>query len=361
MVTGPNAADTIPFAGGGADSSVDQDFGPYKIVRLLGEGGMGTVYLAEQQEPIRRLVALKVIKLGMSTREVMARFDSERQALALMEHPHIARVFDAGASDRGRPYFVMEYVDGIPITEYCDRHRLNNRERMELFMAVCQAVHHAHQKGIIHRDIKPSNVLVAEQDGKAFPKVIDFGIAKAIDQRVMERVSFTELGSLVGTPEYMSPEYRYHHGCVLIGRAAVRAAGGGASVRREATAGGGAGGIAADHPRGRPAHAIGEGEQAGGYGRGSRAAAHESCVAASAAQRGSELDRDESAGEGASEAVCIGIGAGSGHPAPPGEPPGAGGAAEQAVPGAEVRAEAPVGGLGRHADRGFADRWGDLD
>ena len=133
-------------------------------------------------------------------------FDSERQALALMDHPHIARVFDAGASDRGRPYFVMEYVDGIPITEYCDRHRLNNRERIELFIAVCQAVHHAHQKGIIHRDIKPSNVLVSEQDGKPFPKVIDFGIAKAIDHQAMEQATFTQMGSLVGTPEYMSPE-----------------------------------------------------------------------------------------------------------------------------------------------------------
>jgi eukaryotic-like serine/threonine-protein kinase len=167
---------------------------------------MGTVYLAEQQQPIRRLVALKVIKLGMSTREVMARFDSERQTLALMDHPNIARVFDAGASDQGRPYFVMEYVSGIPITEYCDHHRLNNRERIELFIAVCQAVHHAHQKGIIHRDIKPSNVLVAEQDGKPFPKVIDFGIAKAIEQRLIERATFTRMGSLVGTPEYMSPE-----------------------------------------------------------------------------------------------------------------------------------------------------------
>jgi eukaryotic-like serine/threonine-protein kinase len=205
MATEPEAADTLAIADG-AETAVEHQFGAYQIVRLLGEGGMGTVYLAEQRQPIRRLVALKVIKLGMSTREVMARFDSERQALALMDHPHIARVFDAGASEQGRPYFVMEYVSGIPITEYCDRHRLNNRERMELFMAVCQAVHHAHQKGIIHRDIKPSNVLVAEQDGKPVPKVIDFGIAKAIDQRVMERATFTQMGNLVGTPEYMSPE-----------------------------------------------------------------------------------------------------------------------------------------------------------
>src|SRR5579863_24028 len=205
MTTEADVSDTLPIAGS-AETPVEHEFGAYKIVRVLGEGGMGTVYLAEQREPIRRLVALKVIKLGMSTREVMARFDSERQALALMDHPHIARVFDAGASDRGRPYFVMEYVDGVPITEYCDRHRLNNRERIELFIAVCQAVHHAPQKGVIHRDIKPSNVLVVEQDGLPFPKVIDFGIAKAIDQRALEQATFTQMGSLVGTPEYMSPE-----------------------------------------------------------------------------------------------------------------------------------------------------------
>jgi len=196
----------IPRISDEAEARIEQQFGAYRIVRLLGEGGMGTVYLAEQQQPIRRQVALKVIKLGMNTTEVMARFESERQALALMDHANIARVFDAGSTEQGRPYFVMEYVSGIPITEYCDLHRLNNHERLELFIAVCQAVHHAHQKGIIHRDIKPSNVLVGEQDGKPLPKVIDFGIAKAIDQRVMERATFTEMGSLVGTPEYMSPE-----------------------------------------------------------------------------------------------------------------------------------------------------------
>jgi WD40 repeat protein/serine/threonine protein kinase len=196
----------VPRNAGETKAGSDEKFGAYRIVRVLGEGGMGTVYLAEQEQPIRRQVALKVIRLGMSTKEVIARFDSERQALALMDHPHIARVFDAGANEQGRPYFVMEYVPGIPITEYCDQHRLNNRERTELFISVCQAVHHAHQRGIIHRDIKPSNVLVAEQDGKPFPKVIDFGIAKAIDQRLMEQATFTQTGSLIGTPEYMSPE-----------------------------------------------------------------------------------------------------------------------------------------------------------
>jgi WD40 repeat protein len=173
---------------------------------VLGEGGMGTVYLARQQQPIRREVALKVVKLGMDTREVIARFESERQALALMDHPHIARVFDAGSSEGGRPYFVMEYVPGIPITEYCDQKQLSNRERMELLLPVCQAVQHAHQKGVIHRDIKPSNVLVAEQDDKPFVKVIDFGIGKAIDQRLAEHNAFTQIGQFVGTPEYMSPE-----------------------------------------------------------------------------------------------------------------------------------------------------------
>jgi hypothetical protein len=167
---------------------------------------MGAVYLAEQQYPIWRQVALKVIKPGMDTREVIARFQSERQALALMDHSNIARVFDAGSGNDGRPYFAMEYVPGIPITEYCDQKRLTNHERLELFLPVCQAVQHAHQKGIIHRDIKPSNVLVSMQDGVAVPKVIDFGVAKAINQRLIEQTSFTEHGVLVGTPEYMSPE-----------------------------------------------------------------------------------------------------------------------------------------------------------
>jgi WD40 repeat protein/serine/threonine protein kinase len=188
------------------EEDADRYFGPYKAFRLLGRGGMGAVYLAEQQQPIRRLVALKVIKPGMDTRAVIARFESERQALALMEHPNIARVFDAGTGNDKRPYFAMEYVPGTPITEYCDRNQMTNRERLELFIAVCQAVQHAHQKGIIHRDIKPSNVLVSVQDGVPVPKVIDFGVAKAINQKLIEGSFFTEHGVLVGTPEYMSPE-----------------------------------------------------------------------------------------------------------------------------------------------------------
>lgn len=183
-----------------------QHFGPYRVLRVLGEGGMGTVYLAEQREPIHRRVALKVIKLGMDSREIVARFESERQALALMDHPNIARVFDAGTSEVGRPYFVMEYVPGVPITDYCDQHRLTSRDRLALFCQVCEAIHHAHQKGVIHRDLKPSNILVEVLDGKPVPKVIDFGVAKAISQRLTEKTLFTEIGALIGTPAYMSPE-----------------------------------------------------------------------------------------------------------------------------------------------------------
>jgi len=184
----------------------DDDFGRYQIIRPLGEGGMGTVYLAEQRTPIRRRVALKVVKLGMDTSQVLARFDNERQALAMMDHPNIAQIFDAGATSKGRPYFVMEYIDGEPITQYCDRHRIAVRERLALFLAVCRAVQHAHQKGVIHRDLKPSNVLVMEQDGAPLPKVIDFGIATATDKWAVERTLLTQFGQIVGTPEYASPE-----------------------------------------------------------------------------------------------------------------------------------------------------------
>jgi serine/threonine protein kinase/tetratricopeptide (TPR) repeat protein len=184
----------------------DDDFGRYRIIQPLGEGGMGTVYLAEQLEPIRRRVALKVIKLGMDTSQVLARFDNERQALAMMDHPNIAQIFDAGATTIGRPYFVMEYIEGAPITEYCDRQRMTTRQRLALFLAVCRAVQHAHQKGVIHRDLKPSNVLVTEQDGAPIPKVIDFGIAKATDKWAVENTLLTQFGQIVGTPEYASPE-----------------------------------------------------------------------------------------------------------------------------------------------------------
>ena len=184
----------------------DDDFGRYQIIRPLGEGGMGTVYLAEQRELIRRQVALKVVKLGMDTSQVLARFDNERQALAMMDHPNIAQIFDAGATAKGRPYFVMEYIDGALITQYCDRKRMTTRERLALFLAVCRAVQHAHLKGVIHRDLKPSNVLVTEQDGAPVPKVIDFGIAKATDKWAVENTLLTQFGQIVGTPEYSSPE-----------------------------------------------------------------------------------------------------------------------------------------------------------
>jgi len=180
--------------------------GPYKLMRQLGEGGMGVVYHALQTHPLRRDVALKVIKPGMDSRQVIARFESERQALALMDHPHIARVFDAGTTPEGRPYFVMELVDGVPITRYCDVKRLTIKERIELFIPVCQAIQHAHQKGIIHRDIKPSNLLVTERAGEPVAKVIDFGLAKALGYQLSEATLLTNVGTVVGTLEYMSPE-----------------------------------------------------------------------------------------------------------------------------------------------------------
>src|SRR5262245_13837673 len=171
--------------------------GPYKLLEQIGEGGMGTVFMAEQAQPVQRKVALKLIKSGMDSRRVVARFEAERQALALMDHPHIAKVLDAGTTDSGLPYFVMELVKGVPITNYCDDRNLTPRERLELFMPVCHAVQHAHQKGIIHRDLKPSNVLVALYDDKAVPKIIDFGVAKATGQKLTEQTMFTHYGQLV--------------------------------------------------------------------------------------------------------------------------------------------------------------------
>ena len=195
---------TSPFIplGVGPQSKI----GRYKLLEQIGEGGFGVVFMAEQEEPVRRLVALKIIKLGMDTRQVIARFEAERQALAQMDHPNVAKVLDGGATDTGRSYFVMELVNGIAITDYCDQQRLSVRERLELMTQVCHAVQHAHQKGIIHRDLKPSNVLVGEYDGKPVPKIIDFGIAKATSQRLTERTMFTQFGQLIGTFEYMSPE-----------------------------------------------------------------------------------------------------------------------------------------------------------
>jgi serine/threonine protein kinase len=180
--------------------------GPFKLLQKIGEGGMGVVFMAEQRQPVKRRVALKIIKPGMDSRQVIARFEAERQALAMMDHPNIARALDVGTTDSGRPFFVMELVKGMPITKYCDEHKLTPRQRLELFIPVCGAIQHAHQKGIIHRDIKPSNILVAEYDNKAVPKIIDFGVAKALNQTLTEKTMFTQLGQVIGTLEYMSPE-----------------------------------------------------------------------------------------------------------------------------------------------------------
>src|SRR6516164_5737819 len=180
--------------------------GSYKLIEQIGEGGMGAVWMAQQTAPVKRLVAVKLIKAGMDSRQVIARFEAERQALALMDHPNIARVLDGGTTSAGRPYFVMDLVKGVPITRYCDEHRLTPGQRLELYVPVCQAVQHAHQKGIIHRDLKPSNVLVALYDGKPVPKVIDFGVAKAAGQALTDKTLVTGFGNIVGTLEYMSPE-----------------------------------------------------------------------------------------------------------------------------------------------------------
>ncbi len=199
--SGTNATEIIQVAEG-----VGSRLGAYKLLQEIGEGGCGMVYLAEQAEPIRRRVALKIIKLGMDSRQVIARFEAERQALAMMDHPNIAKVLDAGTTSSGRPYFVMELVRGIPITRYCDEAKLGTRERLLLFIEVCKAIQHAHQKGIIHRDIKPSNVLVALHDNVPIPKVIDFGIAKATEAKLTDKTLFTGFAQFIGTPAYMSPE-----------------------------------------------------------------------------------------------------------------------------------------------------------
>jgi eukaryotic-like serine/threonine-protein kinase len=201
----PGVGGTVRIPGIPAEKAGDH-IGRYKLLQQIGEGGCGMVYMAEQEEPVRRRVALKVIKLGMDTKSVIARFEAERQALALMDHPNIAKVLDAGATDTGRPYFVMELVRGIKITDYCDENNLNTPTRLQLFIQVCQAIQHAHQKGVIHRDIKPSNILVTVNDGVPVPKVIDFGIAKATQGRLTDKTLFTAFEQFIGTPAYMSPE-----------------------------------------------------------------------------------------------------------------------------------------------------------
>ena len=178
----------------------------YEILRVLGEGGMGIVYLARQKVPVQRQVALKIVKPGMDSKKVVTRFEAEKQTLALLDHPNIAKVYDAGTTKDGYPFFSMEYVEGLPITQHCDEHSLNIEERLELFIQICEGVQHAHQKSIIHRDIKPSNILVYIEGDKALPKIIDFGVAKALTSPLTEQTFFTAQGQLLGTPEYMSPE-----------------------------------------------------------------------------------------------------------------------------------------------------------
>jgi serine/threonine protein kinase len=229
--------------------------GRYKLLEEIGEGGMGAVWMAEQREPMKRLVALKLIKAGMDSRSVLARFEAERQALALMDHPNIAKVLDGGTTTAGRPYFVMELVKGLPLTEYCDARRLSVRDRLELFGQVCSAVQHAHQKGVIHRDLKPSNVLVTEHDGKPVPKVIDFGLAKTLNAAgaLTDMTLHTAFGSVVGTPLYMAPDQCPGRGHanrrVRPRRDLVRATDRHDAAGEEAAAGGGVGRDAAAHPR----------------------------------------------------------------------------------------------------------------
>ena len=207
------------------DDSVGQQIGPYKLLQKLGEGGMGSVYLAERQHPVKQRVALKIIKHGMDSKKFIARFEAERQALAMMDHPNIASVHDAGCTQSGRPYLVMELVKGVPITTFCDQNKLSTRERLELFIPVCHAVQHAHQKGIIHRDLKPSNILVAMYDDRPVPKVIDFGLAKAANQQLTDKTLFTEVGSdsghlgihEPGTSRFEPVGCRYADGRVCVG------------------------------------------------------------------------------------------------------------------------------------------------
>jgi len=214
-IDGPSGEKKPFFSASSDDLTISYDsskemlggqIGPYKLLGILGEGGYGIVYLAEQHEPIRRRVALKIIKLGMDTKQVIARFEAERQALALFDHPNIAHIYEAGTTKTGRPYFVMEHVKGMPITEHCDQEKSGIEERLAMFLDICDALQYAHQKGIIHRDIKPSNILISIESKGAVPKVIDFGVVKAISRSLTERTLYTEQGQFIGTPEYMSPE-----------------------------------------------------------------------------------------------------------------------------------------------------------
>ena len=280
--------------------------GPYKLLEQIGEGGMGTVWMAQQTEPVKRLVAVKLIKAGMDSKQVIARFEAERQALALMDHPNIARVLDAGTTDAGRPYFVMDLVKGVPITKYCDEHHLTPRQRLELFIPVCQAVQHAHQKGIIHRDLKPSNVLVALYDGKPVPKVIDFGVAKAAGQPLTDKTLVTGFGNIVGTLEYMSPEQAEINQLDIDTRSDIYSLGvllyelltGSPPFSTQGAGKGRHAGDAAGDPRGGAVEAEHEAEHGGGLADAGRQPRHGAGEADEAGARRAGLDRDEGAGEG---------------------------------------------------------------
>ena len=269
---------------------------------MIGEGGMGSVYLASQTEPVKRQVALKLIKTGMDSRGVLARFDAERQALALMDHPNIARIYDGGLTPAGQPFFVMELVKGVPLTEYCDEQRLTVKARLELFVAVCQAVQHAHQKGIIHRDLKPGNVLVTEVDGRPTPKVIDFGVAKATEVKLTD-MSFADVGVIVGTPAYMSPEQAdptsmdidTRTDVYALGCDALRAADRFAADRCQAVPARGDPGDAADGARGRPAAAEHQAEHGRGPAEHRGEPEHRASQAGEAVARRARLGGDEGA------------------------------------------------------------------
>ncbi len=307
----PPLDEDLALADGGPAGSrteyIGTKIGPYKLIQQLGEGGMGTVWVAEQTEPVKRRVALKVIKPGHDSAQVARRFEAERQAMALMDHSHIAKVLDAGATPAGRPYFVMELVKGVPITRYCDELNLPVRERLELFVPVCQAIQHAHGQGIVHRDIKPSNVLVCMEDGKAIPKIIDFGVAKALQTRLTSESLHTEIGQLIGTLEYMAPEQAELE-CARHRRACRRLCSGGVALRafdrndaagEEPAAERGVCGVDS-HDKGRRAaqaeHAVDAVAQFSG-GRGG-AAAERAGAAGQGRARRAGLDRDAVPGEG---------------------------------------------------------------
>ena len=318
--------------------------GPYKLLEQIGEGGMGTVWMAQQTEPVKRLVAVKLIKAGMDSRQVIARFEAERQALALMDHPNIARVLDAGTTGAGRPYFVMDLVKGVPITRYCDEHHLTPRQRLELFIPVCQAVQHAHQKGIIHRDLKPSNVLVALYDGKPVPKVIDFGVAKAAGQPLTEKTLVTGFGAIVGTLEYMSPEQAEINQLDIDTRSDIYSLGvllyelltGSPPFTPQGAGKGRHAGDAAGDPRAGAVEAEHEAEHGGGLADPGRQPRHGAGEADEAGARRAGLDRDEGAGEGPQPPLRDGQRLRDGRAALPGGRAGAGVSAVGGLSAAEV-------------------------